>query len=433
MKRSSIQAINRDVVHQICSGQVVLNLATAVKELVENSLDAGATVVEVRLREYGSELVEVIDNGLGVEEENFEGLTLKHHTSKLKEFSDLVSVETFGFRGEALSSLCALSEMIITTRHATASHGTRLEFDYRGHIVKRTPCARQIGTTVTLQNIFGTLPVRHKEFHRNLRREFSKMSQLLYAYCLVSTGTKITCINQNKKGGRTVVVSTQGSESVRENIACVFGAKQVQCLMDLDQKPPSESILQESGLPTEISSSETTFQLEGYISSCAHGQGRSAADRQFYYVNSRPCEPSKVTKVVNEVYHQFNQHQYPFVFLNLKMARDAVDVNVTPDKRQIFLEQEKLLIATIKASLLQLYETIPSTFHFQNIPTNFPAQISSPPTPTSTPSSPASGSLTDRFKQWSHSRASVSTSPTSGKGVKRVSEFAKQEENKKSK
>ena len=104
----NITVIDRKVVHTICSGQVVLSLATAVKELVENSLDAGASVVEVRLQEFGSALVEVIDNGSGVQEKNFEALTVKHATSKLRQFSDLFSVETFGFRGKALSSLCPM-------------------------------------------------------------------------------------------------------------------------------------------------------------------------------------------------------------------------------------------------------------------------------------------------------------------------------------
>lgn len=104
----AIKPIDRKSVHQICSGQVVLSLSTAVKELVENSVDAGATNIDLRLKDYGMDLIEVSDNGCGVEEENFEGLTLKHHTSKIQEFADLTQVETFGFRGEALSSLCAL-------------------------------------------------------------------------------------------------------------------------------------------------------------------------------------------------------------------------------------------------------------------------------------------------------------------------------------
>lgn len=103
-----VQAIDKRSIHQICSGQVILSIATAMKELVENSLDAGATNIDIKLKNHGADVLEVNDNGAGVEPHNFEALTLKHHTSKLKDFSDLASVETFGFRGEALSSLCAL-------------------------------------------------------------------------------------------------------------------------------------------------------------------------------------------------------------------------------------------------------------------------------------------------------------------------------------
>lgn len=365
-KSKSIQAIDKEAVHRICSGQVVLNLATAMKELVENSLDAGATSIEIRLKEYGSELVEVVDNGCGVEEANFSGLTLKHHTSKIREFSDLLGVETFGFRGEALSSLCALSDLTVCTRHSSSPMGTRLIYDSRGSIISRTPCARQIGTTVTLANLFSPLPVRQKEFLRNLKREFAKMSQLLHAYCLISTGVKILCSNQTKKGGKNIIVSTQGSPSYKGNIMCIFGAKQSSSLLDIELEPPSPNHLEEMGISSNVEEFRG-FQLEGCVSSCAHGQGRSSSDRQFYFINNRPCDPLKVSKAVNEVYHQFNLHQFPFIFLNIKTARNSVDINVTPDKRQIFLDNEKLLVATVKASLLKLYEKIPHTYQVQNV------------------------------------------------------------------
>lgn len=169
----AIKAIDKHSVHQICSGQVVLTLATAVKELVENSIDAGATNVDVRLKECGAELVEVSDNGKGVEDANFEGLTLKHHTSKLRDFSDLIHVETFGFRGEALSSLCALSDLSVVTCHESSQVGTKLVFDQKGHLVQKSPHPRQQGTTVSLQQLFYTLPVRHKEFQRNIKKEYA--------------------------------------------------------------------------------------------------------------------------------------------------------------------------------------------------------------------------------------------------------------------
>ncbi|KAK9502756.1 hypothetical protein O3M35_011466 [Rhynocoris fuscipes] len=366
--KGNIKAIDKTTVHRICSGQVVLSLAIAVKELVENSIDAGATVVDVKLKDYGMEHVEVSDNGHGVHPDNFEGLTLKHHTSKLRDFSDLIGVDTYGFRGEALSSLCALSELSIITRHNSVGCGTELIFDRNGLIIQQKQCARQVGTTVNLSNLFSSLPVRHKEFHKNIKREFNKMIQLLYAYCLISTGIKITCTNQTKKGSKTTFVATHGCKSIKENISSVFGSKQLSSLLEINQCEPSEDILKELNFSVEDCK---VFNIDGYISSCAHGMGRSTNDRQFYFINSRPCEPSKIIKAVNEIYHQFNVHQTPFVYMNITVEKESVDVNVTPDKRQIFLNHEKLLIAIVKASLLSTFKSIPSTYGMNNVPKKF--------------------------------------------------------------
>lgn len=108
----------------------------------------------------------------------------------MQEFTDLESIGTLGFRGEALSSLCALSDLTIITRHKLADYATKLNYDNNGKIVEELPAARNIGTTVSLNNLFASLPVRRKEFIKNLKREYSKMCQLLYAYCLVSKGVK---------------------------------------------------------------------------------------------------------------------------------------------------------------------------------------------------------------------------------------------------
>ncbi|GAA6101074.1 mismatch repair endonuclease PMS2 isoform X2 [Tachysurus ichikawai] len=362
-----IRAIDKRSVHQICSGQVVLTLATAVKELVENSIDAGATQVDIRLKENGTDLVEVSDNGRGVEEENFEGLTLKHHTSKLRDFSDLIHVETFGFRGEALSSLCALSDLSVVTCHESSHVGTRLIFDHNGRLVQRAPHPRQQGTTVSLQQLFSTLPVRHKEFQRNIKKEFSKMVHILQSYCIISTGVRITCTNQLGQGKRNTLVCTSGSQSMRDNIGALFGPKQLQSLLPFQQISPNESVKEDYGLTGEQLPKDL-FTISGYVSQADHGVGRSATDRQFFYINKRPCDPSKVSKLINEVYHMFNRQQYPFVALNISVASECVDVNVTPDKRQIFLQEEKLLLATMKSSLIAMYETGVNKISLNHIP-----------------------------------------------------------------
>ncbi|XP_034477977.1 mismatch repair endonuclease PMS2 [Drosophila innubila] len=380
-----IKAIAKDTVHKICSGQVVLSLAVAVKELVENAIDAGATLIEIKLKDQGLQGVEVSDNGSGVEEANLEGMTAKYHTSKIREFVDLLGVETFGFRGEALSSLCALSDMAIQTRHKSTDVALKIELDHEGRIKKRSPCARGVGTTVSLSNLFVTLPVRRRDFTRNIKKEFTKMCQILQAYCLVTKGVRIICSNQSPKGVKSVVVQTHGAQDELANISAVFGARQVADLVPL-KSPFAAGQLSEESLRAELQSSsdvaDTTctqfnaedverlnqadFQLEGYISSCRHGAGRSTKDRQFFYVNSRPCDPKNIAKVMNDIYHRYNVQQQPFIYLNIVTARADVDVNLTPDKRQLLLNNEKILLLALKKSLLDTFGSLPSTFQMHN-------------------------------------------------------------------
>ncbi|XP_069342677.1 mismatch repair endonuclease PMS2 isoform X6 [Eulemur rufifrons] len=339
----AIKPIDRKSVHQICSGQVVLSLSTAVKELVENSVDAGATNIDLRLKDYGVDLIEVSDNGCGVEEENFEGLTLKHHTSKIQEFADLTQVETFGFRGEALSSLCALSDVSISTCHTSAKVGTRLVFDHNGKIIQKTPYPRPKGTTVSVQQLFYTLPVRHKEFQRNIKKEYARMVQVLHAYCIISAGIRISCTNQLGQGKRQPVVCTGGSSSIKENIGSVFGQKQLQSLIPFVQLPPSDSVCEEYGLSCS-DALHNLFYVSGFISQCAHGVGRSSTDRQFFFINRRPCDPAKVSRLVNEVYHMYNRHQYPFVILNISVdSGNLIKMHAAEMEKPLSEKQENSL------------------------------------------------------------------------------------------
>lgn len=160
-------------------------------------------------------------------------------------------------------------------------------------------------------------------------------------------------------------MATDGKNTVRENIINVFGAKQISALVDIELVTPEEPILSEYGVT--VCPGDVPFTFEFLISSVTHGNGRSTTDRQFYFINSRPCDPPKLSKLVNEVYRTFNSNQYPFVYFNLTTKTLLVDVNVTPDKRQVFLENEKILLATVKASLLEVFSTFPSMFKSQNL------------------------------------------------------------------
>ncbi|XP_063090216.1 mismatch repair endonuclease PMS2 isoform X2 [Cavia porcellus] len=181
------------------------------------------------------------------------------------------------------------------------------------------------------------------------------MVQVLHAYCIISAGVRVSCTNQLGQGKRQPVVCTSGSTSLKDNIGSVFGQKQLQNLIPFVQLPPSDSVCEEFGLSCS-DALRSLFHISGFISPGTHGVGRSATDRQFFFINRRPCDPAKVSRLVNEVYHMYNRHQYPFVVLNISVDSECVDINVTPDKRQILLQEEKLLLAILKTSLIGMFD-----------------------------------------------------------------------------
>nr|XP_009405473.2 PREDICTED: DNA mismatch repair protein PMS1 isoform X1 [Musa acuminata subsp. malaccensis]XP_018682495.1 PREDICTED: DNA mismatch repair protein PMS1 isoform X1 [Musa acuminata subsp. malaccensis] len=332
-----IKLINKAVVHRICSGQVILDLSSAVKELVENSLDACASSIEINLKEYGEEYFKVIDNGCGISPQNFQALALKHHTSKISEFSDLHSLRTFGFRGEALSSLCTLGNLIIETRTKNEPLGTHLIFDHYGLVTAEKKIARQVGTTVTVEKLFSTLPVRSKEFSRNIRREYGKLVSLLNAYALIAKGVRLLCTNTTGKNSKSMVLKTQGSSSLKDNIITIFGLSTLQCLE-----------------PLNLCVSEGC-KVEGFLSKSRYGSGRNLGDRQYFYVNGRPVDMPKVGKLVNELYRYSNSKQFPIAILNFIIPTTSYDVNVTPDKRKIFFSDEGGLMLSLRAEVEKIY------------------------------------------------------------------------------
>ena len=232
---ATIKALEGRTVHQIQSGQVIVDLCSVVKELVENSLDAGATSIEVRFKNYGLDSIEVQDNGVGIPSEDYETIALKHYTSKLLNYDDLSSLQTFGFRGEALSSLCALSNLCITTARAEdAPKGIKLDFEISGKLKSTQVVASQKGTTISVEDIFRNLPVRRRELEKNVKRVYSKALSVLHSYACISTQARISVSNVLTKGKKVLIFATKSGLTTRENIAHVFGAKTLPGLTTMD-------------------------------------------------------------------------------------------------------------------------------------------------------------------------------------------------------
>ncbi|GKZ67313.1 hypothetical protein AnigIFM60653_008294 [Aspergillus niger] len=361
MNMATIKAIEARSIHQIQSGQVIVDLCSVAKELVENSLDAGATSIEIRFKNNGLDLIEVQDNGSGISPDNYANVALKHYTSKLSSYEDLTTLHTFGFRGEALSSLCALSDFRITTAQANqAPKATRLDFEPSGKLKKTQIVAGQKGTTASVESIFKGLPVRRRELEKNIKREYGKVLNLLHAYACVSTGVRFSVRNSVGKTKNVVVFSTNGNQTTKENIANVYGAKTLLALIPLDlalEFEPSAA----AGRRITGSGELNKLTVRGHVSKPVFGEGRQTPDRQMFFVNSRPCGLPQIAKAFNEVYKSFNVSQSPFVFADFHMDTNAYDVNVSPDKRTILLHDAGALIDSLKESLVQLFESSDQT------------------------------------------------------------------------
>ncbi|KAJ1301353.1 hypothetical protein OPQ81_003752 [Rhizoctonia solani] len=387
----TIKSIDKESVHRITSGQVVVDLATAVKELVENSLDAGASNIEVRFKDQGLTSFEVIDDGTGIDKANYAAVARKHHTSKISQLSDLLSVQTFGFRGEALASLCALSERVtITTATAEeAPMGTVLQFARSGELESSfKKVARQRGTTVLVEKLFAPLPVRRRELERMIKRDFGRALQLLQAYALVPSvggawlgstraprGVRLTASNQTGKGPRQNQVQSaplvqpdatvDPVQRLRANVSQVWGPKTLEHFVPLKldfMVPAEKSILKKIGKSGEGTSDELQVRVRGLISKFTHMSGRLTNERQFFYLNGRPFEPKQIQKAFNEVYKSFNSTQIPMIVADFQLPGDTFDVNVSPDKRMIMLHNEAGLITSLKTALETTFADARSTY-----------------------------------------------------------------------
>ena len=371
---ATIKAIEGRSIHQIQSGQVIVGLYSVVKELVENSLDAGATSIEIRFKNHGLDSIEVQDNGKGIASEDFETIALKHYTSKLSNYEDLTSLDTFGFRGEALSSMCALSKFyIVTARADDGPVGKKLEFEVSGKLRATSVVAAQKGTTVSVENLFSNLPVRRKELEKNIKREYTKVVNHLHAYACISVGVRLAVSNQMPKGKKVVVFSTQANTTTKENIANVFGAKTLPTLVKLDLRlhmEPSKGPSTQGARNWSTQATDRSMEVlvQGHMSKPVFGEGRQVPDRQMVFVNSRPCQLQQVSKAFNEVYKSFNTSQSPFIFANLVMDTTAYDVNVSPDKRSIMLHDQTALLESLKTALTELFETTDQTMPQSQLP-----------------------------------------------------------------
>ncbi len=308
-----IRILDPRTANQIAAGEVIERPAAAVKELVENALDAGATRIEVEFRAGGLELIRVEDNGSGMSREDALLSLQRHATSKLTEAADLDRLNSFGFRGEALPSIASVANFTLRTRTAENPAGTEIVVK-AGVLGPVRDCGRAVGTSIIVEHLFYPVPARRK-FLKSETTESAHIVQVVRLYALAFPATSFAL----RQDGRLVLESPRG-QNLLERVGEIFGSVAATDLLSL-------------------SASEGGWTVQGLIG--RPGQGQAGRHAMIAYVNQRPVDSKTIHFALLESYREsLPKGRYPIAFLFLSGDPAQIDVNVHPAKREIRFRQD---------------------------------------------------------------------------------------------
>lgn len=308
-----IKVLSQEVADQIAAGEVAERPSSVVKELVENSMDAGADKIEVEIRKGGIEYIRISDNGCGISPDQVETAFLRHATSKLRDINDLYTIGTMGFRGEALASICAVAEVEVITKTPENDEGVYVKLSH-GSVCEREPIACGDGTVMTVNNLFANIPARMKFLKRDAT-EAGYVADVLTRMALARPDLSITYICDGKE-----VFSTSGDGNLQNAILKLYGLDYAKSSIPVDYTEDNVRISGIAGKP-ELSRGNRT--------------------RQTLFVNNRYIKSHVASKVVGEAYrNSVMVGKFPFFVLNISIDPEFVDVNVHPAKTEIKFSNE---------------------------------------------------------------------------------------------
>lgn len=334
-----ISKIPPHVVARIAAGEVIERPVYAVKELIENALDANATRITIQIEASGLKKIIVTDNGEGMSNQDIQESFLPHTTSKLIDES-LVGIQTLGFRGEALASIAAVSDLIIQSRNLDDTAGTQVEIK-SGDVQKVLPVGMPHGTSVTIENLFYPVPAR-KKFLKSERTEFRHIVDLVSEYALSFPSVRFLLLHNNR-----VVIDVPENQSF------------IQRLEDVLKQPLVSNLI-------PVVSDDAYISVNGYI---AHPQlSTSTLYKQYLFLNNRVVSDRYISSAIKQAYGTLlAKTQYPIFILHLTVPYEMVDVNVHPRKEQVSFVHKDMVISTIQNSVSQTLEK--SNLHFTVPPT----------------------------------------------------------------
>ena len=341
MENRPILRLSDEIIGKIAAGEVVESPASAIKELVENSLDAGATCVTVEIRDGGISYLRVTDNGKGIPARDVRLAFERHATSKIRKSDDLFDLRTLGFRGEALASIAAVSKLTMTTRHAGEESGTRAVNE--GGVFKSiTEAASPQGTTIVARELFYNTPVRLK-FLKKPVTETAKVAEMISRLILAHPDIAFRLIHNDKQ-----IYSSSGNGDIRSAVFCLYGRETANAMVKVK--------------------SEGAVSTEGLVGVGLHARSNRA--RQTFIVNGRTIKSALLTQALEDACRErVTVGHYPICVLNIQMPNAMVDVNVHPNKLEVRFSNENLIYQSVKGAVLDSFSVSP----LSSAPSLFPA------------------------------------------------------------
>ena len=318
-----IVRLDNKTVEQIAAGEVIESPVSVVKELVENSIDAGSNNIVVEIKKGGKSYIRVTDDGVGIPNDQMELAFEKHATSKIKDFSDLYDIYSLGFRGEALASIATVSNVLAISKTNDDKVGKKLEI--LNSKIKESIIATNTGTSIEVMDLFNNLPVR-KKFLKSDIAETNAISRLMYSIALGYSNISIKYI----KDGR-VEFKTNANDTLDIKI------------INLLDEGLKENLLR-------IESSNNLYKIEGYISNSNYYRGSRSL--QYIYVNNRLIDSKTITQAIEKQYRPLiPQGRFPAIFIFIKTNPKNLDVNVHPNKRTIKFSYEEEMLTLIEKTI----------------------------------------------------------------------------------
>ena len=316
-----IRRLDETVVNRIAAGEVIQRPANAIKEMIENCLDAKSTSIQVVVKEGGLKLIQIQDNGTGIRKEDLDIVCERFTTSKLQSFEDLAHISTYGFRGEALASISHVAHVTITTKTADGKCAYRAHYSDGKLKAPPKPCAGNQGTQITVEDLFYNISTRRKAL-KNPSEEYGKILEVVGRYSIHNSGISFSV----KKQGETVAdVRTLPNATTVDNIRSIFGNAVSRELIEV-----------------ECEDKTLAFKMNGYISNANYSVKKCIF---LLFINHRLVESTSLRKAIETVYAAYlPKNTHPFLYLSLEISPQNVDVNVHPTKHEVhFLHEDSIL------------------------------------------------------------------------------------------